>query len=102
MAADVPGAAGDEDVHAGDTRAARKRMGRMGPMEQMGRPPSVPSVPFVPSPLPPDPVILPVVRAGAPHRAVLPVEEDGVDRAGGPLLEGHVVAHATELASYPG
>src|SRR5215472_837066 len=61
--------------------------------------------PQSPSPLhpsdgsPPDPVVLSVVAASAPHGAVGEVEEDGVDGTGGAFFVGGGVAHATELAT---
>ena len=52
--------------------------------------------------LPPDPVVLAVVARPAPERAVRAVDQDGVDRARGAVLERHRVAHAAQFAAHPG
>src|SRR5437763_796179 len=43
-----------------------------------------------------------MVRRPAPERAVLPVEEDGVDGARGALLELEPVTHVAQVAAHPG
>src|SRR2546422_151679 len=48
------------------------------------------------------PVLPPSVRDPAPERAVLPVEEDGIDGTRGALLELEPVAHLAQVAAHPG
>src|SRR5216684_2400957 len=50
-------------------------------------------------PLPPDPIVLPVIARSAPERTVRAIDQDGVDRAGGALLERHRVAHPAQFAA---
>src|SRR6058998_3495864 len=50
---------------------------------------------------PRDAVILPMIRRPAPERAMFPVEENGVDRAGGPIVELELVAHLAEFVPRP-
>src|SRR5262249_10752505 len=49
--------------------------------------------------LPPDPVVLAVIGRAAPHRAVLAVEQDGIDWTGGLLNHFQLVTHLHELRS---
>src|SRR5439155_4724513 len=51
---------------------------------------------------PRDPVVLSIIARPAPHRPVLAVEVDGVDRAGGERLEVKEVAHRAQLFPHPG
>src|SRR3954471_19058914 len=52
--------------------------------------------------LPGNAIVLTMVAGATPECAVLLIEVDGVDRARGARLEGHLVAHALQLAAYPG
>ena len=52
-------------------------------------------------PLPSNPVIIPIIARSAPEGVVLPVEENGVDGAGGSRLEIQPIAHLGQLVSDP-
>src|SRR5207249_2746792 len=51
--------------------------------------------------LPPYAVILTMIARSSPERPVRAVDHDGVDRAGGPLLECRGVPHPPQLGAHP-